>query len=81
METEALNTLSGYAYIGAGLAIGLAGLGAGIGLGLATKGFMEGAARQPELIENLQKKFILGAALAEACGIYGLLIALVLAFK
>ena len=78
---EEVKTVSEMAYIGAGLAVGIAALGAGIGLGIATKGFMESAARQPELIENLQKKFVVGAALAEACGIYGLLIALILSFK
>lgn len=78
---EVVNTGSQMAYIGAGLAVGFAAMGAGIGLGLATKGFMEGASRQPEMLDKLQSKFIIGAALAEACGIYGLLIALVLAFK
>ncbi len=69
------------ATLGAGLAIGLAGLGAGLGLGIATKGLMEGIARQPEASGKLVGFFIIGAALAEACGIYGLLIAFMLIGK
>ena len=71
-------TMINFSQLGAGLAIGLAGLGAGIGLGIATKGLMESMARQPEIEGKLFSRFIVGAALAEAIGIYGLLIAFLL---
>lgn len=75
-----LNTMMDMAKLGAGLAIGFAGLGAGIGLGIATKGLMDAMARQPEIEGKLFSRFIVGAALAEAIGIYGLLIAFMLIF-
>lgn len=63
--------------IGAGIAV-LTGLGAGIGIGIATGKTVEAIARQPEAEKKISKYFILGAALAEATAIYGLIIALLI---
>ncbi len=63
--------------IGAGIAV-LTGLGAGIGIGIAAGRASEAIARQPEAKKDINKTFILGAALAEATAIYGLIIALII---
>lgn len=63
--------------IGAGIAV-LTGFGAGIGIGIASGKASEAIARQPEAEKNINKTFILGAALAEATAIYGLIIALII---
>lgn len=66
--------------IGAGIAV-LSGVGAGIGIGIATGKATESIARQPEAAGKIQSSLILGAGLSEATAIYGLIIALILAFK
>ena len=47
------------------LPIGLPAFGSCIGVGLATMKFLEGAARQPELIPELQSKFFLGVGVTD----------------
>ena len=47
------------------LLIGIPGLGSCIGIGLATMKFLEGAARQPELIPALQTKFFLAVGVID----------------
>ncbi len=74
-------TISDLAQLGAGLAIGLAGLGAGLGIGVGIKGLMEAVARQPEAAGKAVGFFLLGAALAEACALYALVVALMLIGK
>ena len=68
-----------FAWLGAGLAIGLAALGTGIGM-LASKS-VEAAARQPEAVPQIQKLMILAIAFIEALCLYALLIAFTLAGK
>ena len=58
--------------IGAAIAV-LVGIGAGIGIGHATGKAVEAIARQPEAAGKIQTNLILGAALAEATAIYGLI--------
>lgn len=64
--------MSGLIAIGAGIAV-LVGIGAGIGIGLATGKATESIARQPEASGKIQTALLLGAALAEATAIYGLI--------
>ena len=64
--------MSGLIAIGAGIAV-LAGIGAGIGIGIATGKAVEAIARQPEASGKIQTALLLGAALAEATAIYGLI--------
>lgn len=59
----------------------LTGIGAGIGIGIATGKAAEGVARQPEAAGKIQTILLLGAALAEATAIYGLVIALMILGK
>ena len=63
--------------IGAAVAV-LAGLGAGIGIGIATGKAVEAIARQPEASGKIQTSLLLGAALAEATAIYGLIVAILI---
>ena len=64
------------AQLGAGVAIGFGAIGAGLGIGVATKGLMDAISRQPEISGQAIGFFLVGAALAEACAIYALIIAL-----
>ena len=65
--------------IGAGLAM-IAGIGPGIGQGYAAGKGAEAVGRQPEAQGDIIKTKLLGAAVAETTGIYGLVIALILLF-
>ena len=65
--------------IGAAIAA-LTGIGAGVGIGLATGKATEAVARQPEAEGKISKTLLLGAALAEATGIYGFVSGLLLIF-
>ena len=78
---EDVKTISDLAQLGAGLAIGMAGCGAGLGIGIGIKGLMEAIARQPEAAGKAVGNFLLGAALAEACALYALVVALMLIGK
>lgn len=71
-----VKTISDLAQLGAGVAIGFGAVGAGLGIGVATKGLMDAISRQPEIAGKAVAFFLVGAALAEACAIYALIIAL-----
>ena len=62
------------AAIGAGLAV----LGAGIGIGQIGGKAVEGIARNPEASGKILTTMIIGQAVAETTGLYGLLIAFIL---
>ena len=74
-------TSEGFAWLGAGLAIGLAALGTGIGIGILCGKSVEAAARQPEERGAIQRLMILGIAFIEALCLYALLIAIMLIGK
>ncbi|HOQ16733.1 MAG TPA: ATP synthase F0 subunit C [Defluviitaleaceae bacterium] len=65
--------------IGAGLAL-IAGIGPGIGQGYAAGKAAEAVARQPEAQNEIIRTLLLGDAVAETTGIYGLFIAIILVF-
>ena len=71
-----VQAVSELAQLGAGIAMGFGATGAGLGIGIATKGLMEGISRQPEIAGKAVGFFLVGAALAEACAIYALVIAM-----
>jgi len=79
LADNAAATGAGLAAIGAGLAV-FTGVGPGISQGLAAKGAVESIARNPEAIGGVRSTLILGAALAETTGIYGLVVALLITF-
>ena len=62
--------------VAAGLIIGLGALGACIGIGIMGSKFLEAAARQPELVGELQTKMFLLVGLIDAAFIIGVGIAL-----
>lgn len=73
MDAEAIKMLA------AGLAIGLGALGPGIGIGILGYGAMQGLARNPEARGPIMTNMILAIAMAEAIGIYALIVAIILA--
>jgi len=66
--------------IACGLIIGLGALGACIGIGMMGGRYLEGAARQPELMDKLQTKMFLLAGLIDAAFLIGVGIAMMFAF-
>ncbi len=69
----------GCSAIGAGLAM-IAGIGAGIGQGNAAGSAAAAVGRQPEAQADITRTMLLGQAVAETTGIYGLVIAIILLF-
>merc|ERR1712031_21167 len=65
---------SGYAALSAGLCCGMAGLSAGIAIGIVGDAGVRANARQPKLFVGV----ILILIFAEALGLYGLIVALIL---
>lgn len=65
--------------IGAGLAL-IAGIGPGIGEGNAVAKACEAIGRQPEAKGSVTSTLIMGCAIAETTGLYGLVIGLLLIF-
>lgn len=74
-----LASVQGYTAIAVGIIIGLGALGACIGVGIMCSKFLESAARQPELIPQLQGKVFLLLGLIDAAFIIGVGIAMFLA--
>ena len=73
METEAAR------YIGAGLA-SIALVGAGIGIGNIFGSYLSGALRNPSAAAGQYTNLLLGFALAEATGLFGLVMAFIILF-
>lgn len=77
---EALSLLLGNTAIAVAILIGAGALGTAIGFGLLGGRFLEGAARQPEMIPTLQVKMFIVAGLLDAVTMIGVGIALFLLF-
>ena len=58
----------------------IAGIGPGIGEGNAVAKALEAIGRQPECKGEVTSTMLLGCAIAETTGIYGLIVALILMF-
>lgn len=69
------------AVMGAGFASGIGAIGSGIGEGLVAEAACEGIARQPLTIAPVTNMMLLGQAVTETTGIYGLLVSFMLIFK
>jgi F-type H+-transporting ATPase subunit c len=65
--------------IGAGLAC-LALLGAAIGVGNIFGSFLDGAMRNPSAASQQTGNLFVGAALAEAAGLFGFVVAMIIIF-
>ena len=66
--------------IGAGLSVGIAAIGPGIGEGFAAGTAVEALGRQPEAMSKIRTLMLLGQAVSETTGIYGLVIAILILF-
>ena len=66
--------------IGAGLSVGIAAIGHGIGEGFAAGKAVEALGRQPEAMSKIRTLMLLGQAVSETTGIYGLVIAILILF-
>lgn len=65
--------------IGAGLSM-IAGIGPGIGEGYAVGKACEAIARQPESKGSVTSTMLMGCAIAETTGLYGLIVGMLLIF-
>ncbi len=79
-KLQYLALIQAHTAIGIGLIIGLGAAGACIGVGIMCSKFLEGAARQPELIPQLQVKVFLLLGLIDASFIIGVGLAMLFAF-
>jgi len=75
-KLQLIAMIQAYSSVGIGLIIGLGALGACVGVGIMCSRFLEGAARQPELINQLQAKVFLLLGLIDASFIIGVGLAL-----
>lgn len=66
-------------FIGAGLACS-ALIGAGIGIGHIFGNYLAGALRNPSAAAGQRTNLLVGFALAEATGLFGLIIAIIILF-
>jgi F-type H+-transporting ATPase subunit c len=67
-------------FVGAGLSMGLGAIGAGIGEGYTAARANEAMSRNPEMSGEIFKTMLVGQAIAETAGIFGLVIAMMLLF-
>lgn len=75
-----LTQIEGMTAVAVGLLIGLGAMGTAIGFGVLGGKFLEGAARQPEMVPMLQTKMFIVAGLLDAVPIIGVAIALLFTF-
>ena len=77
---QAMAILLGNAELAAGLLIGMGALGTAIGFGILGGRFIEGSARQPELLPVLRVQMFLVAGLLDAVAMIGIGFALFFTF-
>jgi len=75
-----METVIGMTAISVALLIGLGAVGVGVGMGLLGGRYLEGAARQPELVPMLRTQMFIVVALLDAVAMIGVGIALFFAF-
>ena len=73
------NFVYGCSAIGAGLAV-IAGIGPGVGQGIAAGHGASAVGRNPGAKGDIMSIMLLGQAVAETTGLYGLLVAMLLMF-
>ena len=71
--------IKGCSAIGAGLAV-IAGIGPGVGQGIAAGLGANAVGRNPGAKSDITSTMLLGQAVAETTGLYGLLVAMLLLF-
>merc|ERR1712154_645302 len=75
MEAATYSAYSGYAHLGAGLTVGMSSLAAGLAIGIVGDAGVRANAQQPRFFVGM----ILILIFAEALGLYGLIVGLVVA--
>ena len=73
---EFIANVQAFTAVAIGIIVGLGALGAALGIGVMGSKFLESAARQPELMGELQTKMFLLVGLIDAAFIIGVGIAL-----
>lgn len=63
-----------------GVGIGLIVIGLGIGIGNIGKSALDAMARQPEMAGTIRTSMLIGQAVSETTGLYGLIIAILIVF-
>jgi F-type H+-transporting ATPase subunit c len=77
---QVIGNLHGMTMLSVAILIGSGAVGTAIGFGLLGGKFLEGAARQPEMIPQLQVKLFIVAGLLDAISMIGIGIALFFTF-
>ncbi|HTP95033.1 MAG TPA: F0F1 ATP synthase subunit C [Burkholderiales bacterium] len=72
--------LLGDSAVAVGLILGMGGLGTAIGFGILGGRFLEGTARQPEMLGTLRVQMFIVAGLVDAVAMIGIGIAIVLMY-
>ena len=67
-------------YIAGGLMLGISAAGAAVGIGILSARFIEGIARQPEMLGMLRIQFFIMMGLVDALPIIGIAIGLYVLF-
>ncbi len=80
MELEAIANIQSMTVIAVSVILGLGALGTAIGFGMLGGSFLEGAARQPEMVPMLQVKMFIVAGLLDAVAMIGVGLALFFTF-
>jgi F-type H+-transporting ATPase subunit c len=78
MDTQAVQAALTWAYMGAGIGLGLAVIGAGIGIGKLAAGMAEGIARQPSAAPQITGAANLALFLLEGVAILALIFCLLI---
>lgn len=71
----------GFAYLAAGLGVGMIVIGAALGIGRLASSALEGMARQPEVSGDLRTAMIIAAALIEGFTFFALVVTFMLAIQ
>ena len=79
MNISGTEFILGCSAIGAGLAV-IAGIGPGIGQGIAAGHGAAAVGRNPGARSDITSTMLLGQAVAETTGLYGLVVAIILMF-
>ncbi len=68
----------GFAYLGAGIAVGLGGIGSANAQGVAAASAVKAVARRPSKYEEVMKTMLIGQSMASTPSIFALLVSLIL---
>ena len=79
MNLSGQDFIYGMSAVGAGIAM-IAGVGPGVGQGIAAGHAAAAVGRNPGAKSDITSTMLLGQAVAETTGLYGLLIAMILIF-